>query len=112
MLTNVGDIPLEAVKLEHAAVKFLATYERAVDESQARSEYRRFGAGVSNEGATYKSRQPVTVNNSYVFRGIHYSDSDVLVAFRVIRKDSDGSVIILWKLLKKYPRPELARANN
>jgi hypothetical protein len=112
MLTNVGDVPLEAVNFEHAAVNFLATYERAVDESQARSEYRRFGTGVSNEGASYKTMQPVTVNNSYVFRGIHYSDSDVLVAFRVIRKDSDGSVTLIWKLLKKYPKPELARANN
>jgi len=112
MLTNVGDVPLEALNFEHAAVKFLASYERALDESQARAEYRRFGTGVSNEGALYKTRQPVKVNNSYVFRGIHYSDSDVLVAFRVIRKDSDGSVIIIWKLLKKYPKPELARANN
>jgi len=112
MLTNLGDVPLEAVNLEHAAVKFLATYERAINESQARSEYLRFGTGVNNEGASYKTRQPVTVNNSYVFRGIHYSDSDVLVAFRVTRKDSDGSVIIIWKLLKKYPKPELARATN
>jgi hypothetical protein len=112
MLTDVGDVPLEAVNLEHAAVRFLATHERAVNESQARSEYLRFGTGVSNDGASYKTRQPVTVNNSYVFRGIHYSDSDVLVAFRVTRKDSDGSVIIIWKLLKKYPKPELARAVN
>ena len=36
---------------------------------------------------------------------------DVLVAFRIIRKDDDDSVIILWKLLKKYPKPELARNN-
>jgi hypothetical protein len=26
-----------------------------------------------------------------------------------VRKDTDGSVIIVWKLLKKFPKPELAR---
>ena len=59
----------------------------------------------------YKTHLPAIINNTYILRGIHYSDSDVLVAFRVVRKDADDSVIILWKLLKKYPKPELARAN-
>ena len=59
----------------------------------------------------YKTHQPAIVNNTYVLRGIHYSDSDVLVAFRIVRKDLDDSVVILWKLLKKYPKPVLARAN-
>jgi hypothetical protein len=42
-------------------------------------------------------------------RSINYSDSDVLVAFRVLRKDTDGSLIIAWKMLKEYPVPDLAR---
>jgi hypothetical protein len=44
-------------------------------------------------------------------RGIHYSDSDVLVAFRIVRKELDDSIVILWKVLRKYPKPVLARAN-
>jgi hypothetical protein len=51
------------------------------------------------------------VNNSYVLRSIDYARSDLLVAFRIVRQDSDGSVVLLWKLLKKYPTPALARAN-
>jgi len=35
--------------------------------------------------------------------------ADVLVAFRVVRQDTDGSLIIAWKLLQKYPMPKLAR---
>jgi hypothetical protein len=54
---------------------------------------------------------PVAVNSSYLLRSIDYSNSDVLVAFKVVRKDSDGSVILAWKLLKKYLVPELARGN-
>jgi len=54
---------------------------------------------------------PVKVNTTYLLRSINYVASDVLVAFRVVRKDSDGSIIIIWKLLKNYPRPKLARSN-
>jgi len=32
------------------------------------------------------------------------------IAVQVVRKDTDGSVIIAWKLLKRFPRPELVRA--
>ena len=35
--------------------------------------------------------------------------SDVLVAFRVVRFDNDGSAIIAWKLLKSFSKPQLNR---
>jgi len=31
------------------------------------------------------------------------------VAFHTVRKDTDGSLIIAWKLLKRFPKPELLR---
>lgn len=111
MLARLGDVPLNAINLENSALNFLASYEAVVEEPQARSEYGRFANGVKVGDMLYKTHLPAIINNTYILRGIHYSDSDVLVAFRVVRKDSDDSVIILWKLLKKYPKPELARAN-
>ena len=111
MLVRLGDVPLGAISLENSAAKFLASYEAASEEPKARAEYRRFADGVKIEDVLFKTHQPAILNNTYLLRGIHYSDSDVLVAFRVVRKDLDDSVIILWKLLKKYPKPVLARAN-
>ena len=112
MVANLGDVPLEEVAFENSAVKFLVSYEPAGNEPLARVEYRRFGSGVTVNGTLYKTRLPAIVNNSYAMRGISYSNSDIVVAFRVVRKDTDGSVIIAWKLLKKYPKPELARADQ
>lgn len=111
LITNLGDVPLETLTLEHGAVRSLAAYERAGTEPQARTEYQRFVNGYSLDETRYRTTLPAIVNNSYLLRGIHYSDSDILVALRVVRKDTDGSVVIAWKLLKKYPRPELARTN-
>lgn len=109
MLINVGDVPLEEVNTEHPSVKFLAAYSAVLEEPQARIEQRRFGGGTSIDGLPYSERERARVKATYVVRSINYSESDVLVAFRVIRKDTDGSLIIAWKMLKEFPIPDLIR---
>jgi len=53
----------------------------------------------------------VKLNSTYLLRSFNFDESDVMVAFRVVRIDSDKSVIILWKLLKNNPKPTFARNN-
>jgi hypothetical protein len=43
---------------------------------------------------------------------IRFDVSDALVAFRVTRQDQDGSVVLLWKTLKKFPAPTAIRENR
>ena len=106
-LTNLGDVPLERITLDTPETKLLATYIPADKEPQARMEYRRFGQGVDIDGVLVKSRLPMRANSTYLVRAINYGDSDLLVAFRVVEIDSDGSPLILWKRLKKYSTPQL-----
>lgn len=110
MLTSLGDVPLENVSLETTvAAQHLASHNPATEEPQARVEQRRTSGGATIEATTYKNRLPVSVNMTYLVRTVNYNASDALVAFRVVRVDNDGSAIILWKLLKKYPIPQLVR---
>jgi hypothetical protein len=106
-LTNIGDVSLESVNPETPAVATFAAYKAAREEPLARTEFRRLAAGAQLEGMPIKSRTPVRLNSTYLLRSINYLRSDVLVAFRVVRVDSDGSTIILWKLLQKYGTPKL-----
>lgn len=113
MLKKLADLPLEGLTIEHPAARFMAAYKPAGDLATARLEQRRFGDReftIDNE--QYQRITPVEVNTTYLLRSINYDETDVLVAFRVVRQDSDGSVIIAWKLLKNYPKPELARNNT
>ena len=109
MLLNIGDVPLEDISVEHPKVKFLSEYVAVLEEPQARVEQRRFGAGTIIDGVNYSRRVRAQVKNTYVVRSVNYSESDVLVAFRIIRKDDDGSLIIAWKMLKEFPIPDLVR---
>lgn len=111
MLTNIGDTPLEQITLDDMRAQPIAGYRSLRSLSEARKEYRRLNSaeGVTLDGVPYHKRLPVQENSTYLLRSIVYDESDVLVGFRVVRKDTDGSVIIVWKLLKKYPVPKLAR---
>ncbi|HJT68003.1 MAG TPA: hypothetical protein VJ749_16210 [Pyrinomonadaceae bacterium] len=112
LLTNIGDVPLETVSLETPAAKVLASYDVPDEEPKARLEYGRFSTGTELDGIKVKNRLPLRVNTTYIVRSINYRESDVLVAFRVVRIDSDDSATIVWKLLKKYPTPSLALNRN
>jgi hypothetical protein len=107
LLADLGDVPLERVNLK--AVAALAQYTPPADEPHARIEQRRMSEGATINGVSYKNRQQFRLNSTYVLRSVNYHASDTLVAFRVVRIDSDKSAIIIWKLLKQYPTPTLAR---
>lgn len=109
MLTNIGDRSLEDVTLNDPATRFISQYVAPRPERVARSEYQRFQNGVTIDGALYRSRLPLEIGETYLLRSIVYRESDVLVAFRTVRKDPDGSVVIAWRLLKSYSVPELSR---
>ncbi|HVQ38479.1 MAG TPA: hypothetical protein VMS31_13145 [Pyrinomonadaceae bacterium] len=109
MLTKLGDVSLGEITFEQTGARFIATYNPPGEESKARLEYRRFGDGATIDNELYQRRVPVEVNQTYLLRSISYDRSDVLVAFRTVRKEADGSLIIAWKLLKSYPKTALIR---
>ncbi|HXM34056.1 MAG TPA: hypothetical protein VN920_02630 [Pyrinomonadaceae bacterium] len=109
MLTILGDVPLEEISKRDPRAQFISSYKPPTPERQARAEAQRFRSrgGVTIDGSNYQMSLPLVENSTYLLRSIAYDHSDVLVAFRVFRKDKDGSAIIAWKLLKRYPTPEL-----
>jgi len=108
MLTKVEGVRLEDVSAELPSVSFLAKYNVPTNEPDARLEARRFGSGVVVDEIPYGERLKAEAGATYVLRAINFEEADVLVAFRIVRKDDDGSLIIAWRLLQKYPTPKLA----
>jgi hypothetical protein len=111
IMTNLGDIALENVSAESAAAQVIAAHVPPTEEPKIRIEQRKWSNGETVEGASYRSRVPLMVNSTYLLRSIEYDRSDVMVAIRVVRLDSDDSAIILWKLVKKFPTPFASRTN-
>lgn len=106
-LIDLGDVPLESVTLDTPVTYLLATYIPPKREPAARLEKRRFAQGADINGVIVKGRLPMQPNSTYLLRSINYDQADVLVAFRVVEVDSDGTPMILWKRLKKFSTPHL-----
>ncbi|MBI1762707.1 MAG: hypothetical protein HYR56_14830 [Acidobacteria bacterium] len=106
MILTLGSAAVETVTTDTPGIKYLATYTPPLDQASANAEYQRV-RGFSEGGFNYASRLTATLGQTYVVRSIGYRAADVLVAFRPFRRDTDGSLLLQWKLLKRYPSPNL-----
>jgi len=111
MLLNVGDVALDRIS-ESPATRALLEYAPPVQEAKVRLEHQRLWEGIDLSGFTFKSRMSARVNNTYLLRAISVERSDIAVAFRVVRQDADGSVILLFKVLKRFPTPDFERTKT
>ena len=107
ILANLGDVDLDTLSLKDPRLSFLATYKPPRSVREARVEQERFRTGVIVDGINYRRTLPGLVDSTYLVRSVVYRTSDMLVAFRVVRADDDGSLIIAWKRLKRYGTPNL-----
>jgi hypothetical protein len=103
----LGDVNIDAVTVENPGLQFLASFSPPSTEPGAREQQRRVGAGFEIEGVPYKNLVPAALNTTYALRSVDYARSDLLVVFRLTRQDHDGSMIVAWKILKKFPVPQL-----
>ena len=109
-IADLGEMPLTDITKETPEAYFPANYKPPTNEREVRAEARKAWNYQVN-GLTYKSNIPALVGHSYVLRAISFNDADVLVAFNIHRKDTDGSLIIFWKLLEDFEKPLLGRNN-
>jgi hypothetical protein len=111
-ITILGDVPLEKVGMETRAASIFAAYNPPTEEPKVRLEQRRFGMGADLQGISVGRHLPMKLNTTYLLRSICIDETDVLVAFRVVRIDSDKSAILLWKALKRNPKPTMVRVER
>ena len=109
ILVSLGDVPLELVTPQSEGASGLTNIIPPADYLEATSLSRRNRAGFEMDRFLYGSSLPVGEDTTYVMRSTSNRRADLLVAFRVVRMDVDGSVTIAWRKLKTYPKPEWKR---
>jgi hypothetical protein len=107
-IADLGILPLATINKETYGAAFLANYKPPRNMIEIRSEQRQ-AHGYQIGDITYKRYLPAIVGSTYVLRSISFDEVDVLVAFKIHRKDTDGSLIIFWKMLKEFEKPTIDR---
>lgn len=101
-IANIGGTSFETIDEQSREVIALAKYQPPNTFKDAKSEY------VSNN-LTFRNSVSVEAGTTYLARVLRYGAGDAIFALKVHRKDTDGSLIIFWKLLEEFEKPMLER---
>lgn len=126
ILVALGDVPLENVSLAGDGMKFLIDYQPSPESGEALKQFNQITRGVKNGKYVYRNVLPAVENMTYGIRAIAYRARayhtfqgrpfnilegdkriDLILAFRVVGKDADGAMTLLWKELDRKESPRL-----
>lgn len=126
ILVELGDVPLENVSLNSEGLDFLNRYVPNSSATEAQKQFLEIAKGISVGKYTYRKAFPVKENTTFALRVIAYRGNifrtfrgyrydllegdkriDLTLAFRVIRKSTDGGVTLLWKELERKKSPRI-----
>lgn len=126
IFTGIGDVPLENVNLQSSGVKYLSELKPITKYDEAVKFHNIISKGMLNNGFFYGNRIRAVENMTYILRSIAYEGEvpkavngityneldfdkrkDLMIAFRIVRKEDDGSVTLLWKELARLSSPKM-----
>lgn len=128
IFVNVGDVPLDKVGLQIDGVRFLRDFQPDVEYEKAKTVDRQLSVGIRQGNFLYRRGLYAVENTTFVLRSIAYNGKyfrairgvtynefdfdnrrDVIVAFRIVERDSEGNVTIIWKELQRKDAPVIKR---
>jgi len=131
VLVSLGDVPLDSVSLQTAALKYLIQFQPSTGFKEANTINESLDRGVKRDGFLYSRSVAAIENNTYALRSIAYRGKvmnavkgipynvldfdkrrDIIVAFRIVQKDADGSISILWNQLSDQEAPKIKVERN
>ncbi|MEA5620037.1 hypothetical protein VB711_19620 [Cronbergia sp. UHCC 0137] len=139
-MTNLGDIPLEKLdqSLKNVASpigEFFLNYQPPTGLEALQVDKRRFLTGKNQnwpQGQVLLSDLKAELNHTYLVRWVQFQipeiispqnsrdrqqlaqipSSDIILAFRPVRRHSNGSYTILWRLIQQFPSPQIEDIEN
>lgn len=106
LLADLGEVSLNEITKESQSVNTLIDYQKVKDTNTVYQDFYTFRyQGLKTNKIIFKSHLPANVGHTYLVRSINADYYDILVAFKVQRKDSDGSLVIFWKTIEQFETP-------
>jgi hypothetical protein len=107
LIVDLGEVDINSVNENREEAVVLQSIVPVKAFSKFPSQKRVLDKGISVNGKHYQTDAPAEINHTYIVRLVryytvfyfmseHYYD-EILIAFRVVEKDSDGNATLLWK---------------
>jgi len=142
VLAQIGDVPLVGLEARASQLRFLSSFEPASDIPGARQQFAMILKGIDADGIKYSKGAQPQLGMTYAMRIVAYRNGnnldrrmaregvgpdhpvmmfkkleednriDILVGFRVVRREEDGNLTIVWKELERKKSPVLRFAQD
>jgi hypothetical protein len=116
ILVKLGALPIETISLNSKGMSFLTDFIPAKKVEDVAAQRTRLKNGVTADDLIYSTEQPLAENMTYGLRSIAYRGTgtfdnrrDIIIAFQVVRVNSDGSTVIVWKKLRDIESPKMKK---
>lgn len=134
IIVELGNIDLENVSLSSEGINFLINFKPETEILKAKNQYSEIAKGVKFDNYNYTNSVKITENKTYAMRSIAYKydlnklddlivkqgtddikyralkrdkRDDSIIAFRIIRKEGDGTITVLWRRLSNQEAPKI-----
>jgi hypothetical protein len=126
ILANIGDVPIENITLALPELNYLLKFKPAKTVREAARIDDELVVGMSENGIRYGRSSAAVMNSTYLLRVVAYRGRilravqnvvydemtldkrrDLIVAFRVIRQDGDGSLTLIWREIESKSSPRI-----
>ncbi len=129
IFVDIGEVDLESVSLTSSGAKFLTAFIPAEAQVDATKQSDNLRKGITQDNFKYSNFLMLAENHTYLLRSIAYRGEakivsstglkyeynrlqddirkDIVIAFRIIKLNTDQSVILLWKEIDRKNSPKL-----
>jgi hypothetical protein len=117
IIVSLGEVDIREISLQSEGVKFLAAFVPAETSSGAEKQAEKIKSGIEAFSFVYKQAEKVKENTVYAIRSISYRSkiktasfdkrTDIIVIFKVLSREKDGSVVIIWRRLQSKDAPKI-----
>lgn len=124
VMVKLGNIELDEVSAQTAGLKYLFEFKAVTDNEELQKIEEKLSKGVKSDGFTYSYGLYVDNKITFALRSIAYRGKferaisgvkynemdydkrkDIIVVFRIVEKDANGDLTILWKEISRKDSP-------
>lgn len=127
LMASLGDMPIETIDLENKNVSALLKFTPADEIEDIVRQEKEITKGKQLGELVYTKAVPIEESKTYLLRSVAYrakfvnmpkterkkgsldddDRSDVVIAFRVVRKYTDNTLLLLWKEIFRRYSPKI-----
>ena len=131
IIVQLGDVPVENISLNSEGMKFINEYVPQTINKEAHKQFVQMVRGVKSDRYIYRKIVPAIENMTYALRTIAYKGSvyrtfrgfrfnllegdkriDQTLAFRIVRREQDGALTLVWRELERREAPRIKFQKN